>query len=862
MNRTANRIACLLLLFVTFSAFAADGPFTTRNDDSCDVMLAPAATLLLPYFEVDVTSRTGETTLFTVTNVTELPRIARVTLWTDWSFPVLTFNIFLTGYDTQSINLYDVLVHGQIAESGTGTGDSVPGHRSQPNTANPLLDLTDCAHLAGIVPATLVASVRSTLTNGQSTQCAAPARVGGVHAHAVGYATIDVVANCGPALPTDADYATKSLLYDNVLSGDYQQVNSSQNFAQGAPMVHIRAFPEGGVPGGKPTNLRRTFYGNLHNSATADRRQPLPSTFAARWITGGAESQFHTSYKIWREGLSQAGLNCTFAENNRLQMAELVRFDEDENPTTAISCQLCDPPVGPLTLPPTSRTGTADAIFPPNTDDAVAGWMYMNLDNGLVENPVNVASQNWVVVSMAAEGRYSVDFDAASLGNGCSALAAVTNDDGGAPAIAPAPAANGRFANGSPATTNNDDSCDVIVTPAATLLLPYFEIDPASTTGETTIFSVTNVTPLPQIAHVTLWTDASFPVISFDLFLTGYDVQSINLRDVIVYGHIAPPGTTSGAAPGRRSAANTGNPLLDITSCSAPLTTLPALVVAEMLNAFTVGRNTACGTARIGAVHAHAIGYATVDVVQRCGSGFPTDTDYFTRTLLYDNVLIGDYEQVNSTQNSAQGNPMVHIRAIPEGGAPGTGTTNFTRTFYSRLQNGGTADRRQPLPSTFAARWIGGGPSGFSTGFKIWREGLTKAAAGCAVSANLNVPAVDLVRFDEQENPSEVDRQCPILCPTFVLSLPTSLRADASSDIFPPALDARVAGWMYFNLDNETHQTPVDVASQNWVIVSMAAEGRYSVDFDALSLANGCTAATPITDSEGGPPRIGPGTNP
>jgi hypothetical protein len=31
------------------------------------------------------------------------------------------------------------------------------------------------------------------------------------------------------------------------------------------------------------------------------------------------------------------------------------------------------------------------------------------------------ASQNWVIVSMFAEGRYSVDFDAAWLGNGCSA---------------------------------------------------------------------------------------------------------------------------------------------------------------------------------------------------------------------------------------------------------------------------------------------------------------------------------------------------------------------------------------------------------------------------------------------------------
>jgi hypothetical protein len=30
------------------------------------------------------------------------------------------------------------------------------------------------------------------------------------------------------------------------------------------------------------------------------------------------------------------------------------------------------------------------------------------------------ASQNWVIVNFQAEGRFSVDFDAAWLGNGCS----------------------------------------------------------------------------------------------------------------------------------------------------------------------------------------------------------------------------------------------------------------------------------------------------------------------------------------------------------------------------------------------------------------------------------------------------------
>jgi hypothetical protein len=48
-----------------------------------------------------------------------------------------------------------------------------------------------------------------------------------------------------------------------------------------------------------------------------------------------------------------------------------------------------------------------------------------------------------------------------------------------------------------------------------------------------------------------------------------------------------------------------------------------------------------------------------------------------------------------------------------------------------------------------------------------------------------------------------------------------------------------VAGWLYLNLHNDEHNaTP---AAQAWVIASMRAEGRFSVDTDATALGNGCT---------------------
>src|SRR3954454_8506067 len=116
----------------------AGGPTTTNNDDSCDIGVAPAATLLLPYFEVDFTNRT-QNTLFTITNVSRLPQIAHVTIWTDWSFPVFDFNIYLTGYDVQGISINQVL-NGTVAQAqGTGpfTALSPVGPLSAGFTANP-----------------------------------------------------------------------------------------------------------------------------------------------------------------------------------------------------------------------------------------------------------------------------------------------------------------------------------------------------------------------------------------------------------------------------------------------------------------------------------------------------------------------------------------------------------------------------------------------------------------------------------------------------------------------------------------------------------------------------------------------------
>jgi hypothetical protein len=447
------------------------------------------------------------------------------------------------------------------------------------------------------------------------------------------------------------------------------------------------------------------------------------------------------------------------------------------------------------------------------------------------------------------------------------------------------------FLTGSPATTNNDDSCDIATVPAATLLLPYFEVDitAPATTATTTLFTITNTSRMPQIAHVTIWTDWSFPVIDFNIFLTGYDVQAINLADVIVRGQVAPAtGTTNATTPGARSLSNiTGNPNFDIAAAASSCGTLamgggriPEDLQADVRAALTTGTYSTCPGERIGGTHANAIGYVTVDVARFCSQTLPIDPLYYTTEILFDNVLIGDYQQLNpnpTTGNFAQGNPMVHIRAIPEGGLPGAGApvTNLPYTFYDRYTPPGlrTADRRQPLPSVFAARYIQGGASGFQTDFKIWREGVTFFDADCdEYIDNATLTVVETVRFDERENPTTIIVVSPFSpSRTQTISRPETSRTPTTSSIFPPLSSGDVAGWMYLNLNNNCTTCPYTTpagfgavrASQNWAIVSMFAEGRYSVDFDAAYLANGCTPAAPVptaTTSTGLNP-VGPGPN-
>ena len=426
-------IVVAMTLALTVNVFGADGPATLEINDSCDISVTPAATLLLPYFEVDLENAAGETTLFTVTNVTDVEQIARVTLWTDLSYPVITFNIYLTGYDVQSINLYDVLAGGLFAPSrGTGTLVSPTGERSSRNF---LLDRSRCGVNRPRLDHALVTRMQDAFTLGRIIGVCND--MGNVHENAIGYATIDVVGNCDDTGPTDPEYFTRDIRYDNALLGDYQQVSAQENFAQGSTMVHIRAIPEGSTPSIRPllqryqTTFDRTFYGRFQSSSQPklDARQPLPRTFATRWINGST-GDFRSSLKIWRQGVTTAAATCDdYEKNMEIVVAETVVFDEHENGegNAPEPCDItCIGPT-PAVLPNTSLVAVEPGweTFPQSiVSTSLSGWVYLNLHD---LGSVGTDGQSWVVSSMRTEGRYSVDFDAAWLGNGCSPVVPVTS---------------------------------------------------------------------------------------------------------------------------------------------------------------------------------------------------------------------------------------------------------------------------------------------------------------------------------------------------------------------------------------------------------------------------------------------------
>jgi len=424
-GRVRGAFAVLVFLLAT-AAPAATRTIATANAASCDIGTYAAATLLLPYFEVeyDQPQNEGLNTVFTVINTSAAPQIVRVTIWTDWGFPATYFSMFLTGYDAHTISMYDILARGNYPVTSSMTPVGANSTSENPHFYSEIW----CEHAGGSIGPDAAHRLQRMLTTGEYKEPGC--RVGGVHPYAVGYVTLDVVNSCAVDSPMSDTYWKEVILYDNVLTGDYERINpktTTGNYAGGNPLVHIRAIPEGGTAGTTTKALLPyTFYDRYtpKDARGIDRRQPLPAVFAARYINGGRES-FQTNFAIWREGVIGRDMaECSYAKNGALPLFTpmVVRFDEHENAVATTGCDengCVYPTTGATTL-----LSAASPLLPPSPSGDVAGWIWINLDNGAgsaASSPYSSRrpSQNWIIVQMYAEGRYAVDFDATTIVNGC-----------------------------------------------------------------------------------------------------------------------------------------------------------------------------------------------------------------------------------------------------------------------------------------------------------------------------------------------------------------------------------------------------------------------------------------------------------
>jgi hypothetical protein len=420
MKQKALCIALLCLLALAGSASAV----------ICTIDAVPAATLLLPYFEVDLGNANGQTTLFSVNNASATAVLAHVVVWSDLSVPVLDFNIYLTGYDVQTVNLRDVLTGSlpRTASAGQDPTDAISPHGQFSQDIN----FASCSGLlpAPQLPASFVDHLRLSLT-GQSSpvlgnRCAGRAFGDNI---ARGYITVDTVNNCTLRFPGDPGYFGGDATDQNVLWGDYFYVNSAQNFADGNTLVHIEASatnPETSVAG------QYTFDGRYDAWTAVDHREPLATNFAARYVTGGTFSG-GTSMIVWRDSkVNQGPFTCPVSPGVRpswypLGQEGIVIFDEEEQPQVPQSFPVSPQPpqTGLIPFPAEAqrtRVGSADLPVPFDF-----GWLYLDLNTTVAtagSNPPEdpAAAQAWVTIEMEAQGRFSVGFDAIQLDSACAAL--------------------------------------------------------------------------------------------------------------------------------------------------------------------------------------------------------------------------------------------------------------------------------------------------------------------------------------------------------------------------------------------------------------------------------------------------------
>ncbi len=323
----------------------------------CAIDAVPAATLLLPYFSVDLSKLTKpkrtETTTIIVQNIDSDPRIARVTLWSDLSVPTVAFDLYIAGFGTREVALHD-LFRGRFPDSSAFLD---PG----------------CAPWGLVDKSDLQNAHRGGPVAGFGDRCSSTR---GDAKFARGYVTIDNIntdSQCSSLFPSDSGYfasgGTGIASNENYLFGWVNNDNRKVKYGEIEPLVHIEAGSSGSG---------YTFYGRYVGYSGADGREPLGTTWTFSYaVSGGAR----TYLEVWRDsGTVQGPFDCGQLGVEGwypLDETQVVAFDAEGNFT--VKCEN-NPSDSVFCFPAEAgsyRFDTGRLAVPYGR-----GWTFLNLNTG------------------------------------------------------------------------------------------------------------------------------------------------------------------------------------------------------------------------------------------------------------------------------------------------------------------------------------------------------------------------------------------------------------------------------------------------------------------------------------------------
>jgi len=272
-------------------------------------------------------------------------------------------------------------------------------------------------------------------------------------------------------------------------------------------------------------------------------------------------------------------------------------------------------------------------------------------------------------------------------------------------------------------------TCTVDQRPAATLLVPWFQVtfnpdgSPQTATSASlqpaldTIVTIGNASAAPTIAHVSVFNERSVLVLDFNVALTGFDIQAMRMSEILRGNLPSTPITTSHVSVAndvcqRNSAAavyptgflrvrpNSPTTPEDNTLATAlyptPAFTQGGSFQLNTLDSLdTSADSLGCTAAPDGVITGLIHGYMTIDMVNYCNLSNPSDPLYYANDAIgNENNLWGEVIFTSSTGIPTFGASTVNIESDRSFGALANNANNpgqfdqtataRTRTFYGR----------------------------------------------------------------------------------------------------------------------------------------------------------------------------------